>query len=200
MVRLFISINVPIEIKERLASFQRKLVDLVQGSFTPVENMHLTLKFLGDVDEERIEQIKDACSEAINTSCFTAEIKGTGAFPSENYIRVVWVGVGSGADLLANIKTQLDEKLTPLGFKDDFEFRPHVTLARVKKVLYADALKKLIENNRGTDFGKFRVAKVSLMKSEQRKDGSLCRRSKASASTSTTTRQMHTELDSFDLS
>lgn len=170
MVRLFVSINVPIEIKEKLASFQNKLVDLVIGNFVPLENLHISLKFLGEVKDEQVDRIKSLCDGAISHPKFMAEIKGVGAFPNAKFARVLWAGVTAGDRQLASIENALRNKLEPLGFKDEREFHAHATLARVKKIRNRDALTTLFRNNKATIFGAFRVENVSLMKSELRRD------------------------------
>ena len=181
MVRLFISINVPIEIKEKLKLFQNKLKDLMEGTLTPIDNLHITIKYLGEVKD--VEQIKSICIEAIPLPKFTAEIKGISVFPSTDRIRIIWAGIGAGTEALASIRKGLDERLDKLGFGDDKDFRAHITLARVKKVLHKGALKSLIKNNHDNLFGKFRVERVSLMESLLGKTGAA-----------------HSEIASFTLS
>jgi len=181
MVRLFISINVPIAIKEELVKFQNKLSSLIEGTLTPIDNLHITIKFLGEVKD--LEQIKSICVEAIPLPKFTAEIKGTSVFPSTDRIRLVWAGIGAGTEALASIRKGLDERLDKLGFGDDKDFRAHITLARVKKVLHKPALKALLNNNHDNMFGKFRADKVSLMESLLEKTGAV-----------------HSEIASFTLS
>lgn len=171
MPRLFLSVNLPADVRKELARFQRKLVDLIKGNLVPEEQMHITMKFLGNVTDEQVEQLKTICADAISAPSFTAEVKGIGVFPSDDYIRVLWVGVGAGASSLASIRAALDARLDPLGFGDDKDFHAHITLARVKKVIHRDALRQLIKNNKETDFGKFRVEKVNLMQSELSREG-----------------------------
>ena len=171
MPRLFLSVNLPHDIQRELARFQRKMVDLFKGNLVPEADLHITLKFLGEVKPEQIEQIKSICLTAIPTPSFTVELKGISVFPSVDRIRVVWTGIGVGREALASIRAALDERLDVLGFGDDKPFSAHVTLARVKKVIHRDALRQLIKNNHDTWFGKFRVEHVDLMQSELSKTG-----------------------------
>jgi len=173
MVRLFISINVPIEIKKDLASFQRKLIDLVDGNFVSRENMHITMKFLGDVKDEQVAQIKTLCADAVFGHKFLAEVKGAGAFPAPNFARIIWAGVGAGSVMLSQIRDALDSKLDHLGFKEDRDFHAHITLVRVKRIKNKQALVQLIKNNKETMFGKFGVEAVNLMKSELGRAGAV---------------------------
>lgn len=169
MVRLFIGVKLPNGICEKLASFQTKLTSVVEGSFVPKENMHITLRFLGDVKKALLEQIKTTCASAIKSYKFSCEVKGAGVFPSAGSARVVWAGVGSGTESLAGIWKALDEKLSKYDFEGETDFHPHVTLVRVKKVLNKEVLRRVL---RGASlFGAFRIEEVCLMKSELTKSG-----------------------------
>lgn len=171
MVRLFLSVKLPNEICEKLSQFQKKLASVVEGTFVPLDNTHITLKFLGDVKEHQVEQIKSLCTSAITSYKFICEVKGAGAFPNPNYANVVWAGIGAGERSLIGIWNALDEKLSKLGFKDDKDFHPHITLVRVKRILNKDALILLLKNASETKFGQLRVEKISLMKSQLSKTG-----------------------------
>jgi RNA 2',3'-cyclic 3'-phosphodiesterase len=134
-MRLFIALELPQEIKAELAALQQALRQArAEVAWTKAENLHLTLKFLGEVPAERVEQIAQACRAAAQTCApLLLTTQGTGFFPDARRPRVVWAGLsGAVPDLLA-LQRQLAERLVPLGFpREDKPFRPHLTLGRCK--------------------------------------------------------------------
>jgi 2'-5' RNA ligase len=130
------------------------------------ENIHITLKFLGDTDEGIIDDIigiiQDCTTE---TEPFNLELKGTGAFPNLNYIKVLWIGLENYEPLVPLTK-KLNARLVELGFKADGRaFKPHVTLARVKTRKKKNRIKELLINNQSTSFGILPVTAIQLKKS-----------------------------------
>lgn len=130
------------------------------------ENIHITLKFLGNTDEELVEEIVEImreCSSGIKP--FKLKLKGAGVFPNLNYIKILWIGL-QNYETLEIIAKNLDAKLNRLGFKSESRaFRPHVTVGRVKSRKNKSALKDLILNNKDRDFGELNVNSVLLKKS-----------------------------------
>lgn len=169
--RAFISVDVEVEPKfeefwSRLkgSNAQLKLVDL--------ENIHLTLKFLGDTDEALTEGIVGAMTLSVEgVEPFTMELKGTGAFPNLNYMKVIWVGL-ENADALVTIAKKLDSELTKLGFKREKRgFRPHITLARVKGARNKKILAQILKENETESFGSQNVDCIRLKKSVLSREG-----------------------------
>jgi 2'-5' RNA ligase len=136
-----------------------KLVDMA--------NIHLTLKFLGNTRDEHVPRIREILAEcARNISPFEIELAGTGAFPSLNRIKVVWVGMRN-AEKLGQIASYLEDELSSLGYKrEKREFSPHVTIARVKDARNVDYLKRFLKENREEFFGKQKIDRIRLKKSE----------------------------------
>lgn len=130
------------------------------------ENLHLTLKFLGEVPDDSIDSIKKAMDDSFSHfDAFEASLEGTGAFPSENYMRVVWVGFEENRERFIEMQKVLDENLASLGFAPDKRFHPHLTLARVKSQKGKGKLKAFINKNKERSFGKLKVDSVELKKS-----------------------------------
>jgi len=131
-------------------------------------NLHLTLKFLGQVGEERIGPIVDALTRAVSsTKAFEARVQGLGAFPSLTRPRVVWAGVTEGADQMVDLAGRVDAALAALGFAPDARpFSPHVTLGRVRQPGRNPALADALQAAAGREFGRIRIAGASLMRSE----------------------------------
>jgi RNA 2',3'-cyclic 3'-phosphodiesterase len=131
-------------------------------------NLHLTVKFLGEVAEDRIEDIAGALIGAVlGVEAFDAQVEGLGAFPSAARPRVVWAGVTGGAGALSDVAGRIDEALDALGFaREARPFSPHVTLGRVRQPGRAPALTEALRGAAGRPFGRLRVARASLMRSE----------------------------------
>jgi len=130
--------------------------------------LHLTLKFLGSVPEERIDAVAGALREAsTDTSPFQARIRGLGAFPTARRPRVVWAGVTDGAPDMIELARRIDAALASLGFpRDERPFSPHVTLGRVREPGRNPALTEALGSAATREFGQMRVPSASLMRSE----------------------------------
>lgn len=165
MVRLFIAINLPEALREKLASVQREFPQANLKLVEP-ENLHLTLKFLGETPEGKIENIKEAISEVVRHSCsFELEVAGLGAFPDLRRIRVIWAGVCKGSQDVINLQRSIDRMLTQQGFQPERDFHPHVTLARVKPPTDTRLIMEFIRGAGSRMFGSFCVREVDLMQS-----------------------------------
>ncbi len=156
-MRLFIAIDVPPWIKRAVHGVQMNLPS--EGlALVNTENMHLTLKFLGEVNPKKIQQIDNAL-RSIRHKEFEAVVKGVGTFPNGNYVRVVWAGCKTRE--FAELAQKVNEALAP-----DFATEPftgHLTLARVKRKV---ELKAFLEKYREWRFGDFKPEKFYLMQSE----------------------------------
>jgi 2'-5' RNA ligase len=132
---------------------------------TPAE-LHITLKFLGDISEKIIPKIETAMMNAvIDTKKFYGKLHGMGAFPGMSRINVIWVGVND-ADALGRIATILDDSISALGVqRESRAFHPHITLARVKSPQNLEELIRIISKYKDRDFGDFLVEKIILKRS-----------------------------------
>ena len=131
------------------------------------ENVHITLKFLGDTEETLVDEIEKIMNNAVkDASTFNIQLKGAGVFPNQNYIKVVWVGIEHG-DPIATIAQEIDEKLSKFGFKkEERKFSPHLTIARVKTSRNKDKLLQIIEKYRDVEFTDMKVDSIKLKKSD----------------------------------
>jgi 2'-5' RNA ligase len=125
-MRTFIAIDFPEEIREKILKIQNLLPEF-KGKKTEFENLHLTLKFLGEVDEEKIKEIKEKLKK-INLKKFKAEINSIGVF-SEKFIRIIWLGIRNCEQL----QREIDEKLSGI-FEREKRFMGHLTIARIKSI------------------------------------------------------------------
>lgn len=129
--------------------------------------LHLTLKFLGEIPESRISTIKKEI-QTINIPPFEISLQEMGCFPNLNYIRVVWIGIKEGSNNLKQLAHMIEEKLNPIGFpKEKRGFSPHLTLARIKKLQTADKKKltTIIQESKEKSFGIQLIEELILKKS-----------------------------------
>ncbi len=176
MIRSFISIDIPDELKKEVKALQelfRKCGADVRWVRT--EAMHFTLKFLGDVEEKQIEQIKKILKDiALHTPLITIKLNGAGVFPNQKIPRVIWIGIKDEDGALDDLQKRIDAELSKLGFeKEERNFKPHLTLGRMRSQKGREALIKLIEEVKDKKLGAFTVADIKLMKSELRPEGSV---------------------------
>ncbi len=172
MVRLFISVSLPGELKERIAAFQQQLRRL-DGDirWARPETMHLTLKFLGDVESGRVSSLKQALEKAATEiSPFTVRLAGTGRFPMKGRPRVLWIGIDEGADELAGLARGIDDQLAALKFPgEEHPYSAHITLGRVRSERRIDTILAALEG--GFPGGEFIVDSIHLMKSDLLPEG-----------------------------
>lgn len=130
------------------------------------ENIHVTLKFLGDTDEDLVEDIHRHMADCVrDIEPFTLRLENMGAFPGMNYMRVVWVGM-EGAEPLVQMAKALNAALKPLGFRSDKKgFKPHLTIARVRSPRNKNDLQQAIEVHHENSFGEVQVDRIVLKKS-----------------------------------
>jgi 2'-5' RNA ligase len=179
-IRAFIAIELPSQIKATLSQFQDNLRTSKNASVKWVgpEGIHLTLKFLGNVDEAEIPALTKALSEAVRgVATFCLELGNPGAFPNPQAPRVVWVGVGGEIELLRALHNNIDLVLTPLGFPPEKRaFSPHLTLGRVREEASPGERRRLGENIASLKTEaklSFKVESLSLMRSKLTREGAL---------------------------
>ena len=162
-MRTFIAIDMPEEIQQYLKWTQKQLGN---AKLKLVKEFHLTLKFLGEVSEEKIEEIKLLLRE-IKFKPFKTRLTNIGVFPSENYIRVVWVGLEEKD--IKIIQEDIDETLQKI-FPKEKRFSAHVTLVRVK---FVDNKEKFVDNIKKIKIDKkeFEVKEFKLKKSTLTREG-----------------------------
>ena len=135
-IRCFIAIEIPETIQNRLVRIQGTLRAQIQkASWVKPGNIHLTLKFLGDVAPEDLESIGEAIEEvAIRHRRFSLRIGGLGAFPNFARPRVMWTGVKAGGERVSALAQDINVALSCCGFlRDTNKFNPHLTIARLKE-------------------------------------------------------------------
>lgn len=138
------------------------------------EQAHVTLKFLGDVDSERLDAVREALVAAVDdaaVSPFTVEFGGYGVFPSLDYISVVWLGVRTGGEELTQLHEAVETRTAALGFEpESHEFTPHVTLARMDDARSKEEVKSAV-TELDPDVGMLSVEAIRLTESTLTADG-----------------------------
>ena len=131
------------------------------------ENVHITLKFLGETDEALVDKILDIMKSAVEVmKPFDIKFIGSGVFPNQNYIKVMWIGI-ENIEQISKIAKKIDEQTSKLGFeKEKRDFSAHLTIARIKSARNKDKLLQIIEKYKDVEFGVFNVNQITLKKSE----------------------------------
>lgn len=180
MIRSFIAIELPKEVKKELAQLSNELGKARYSSIRWVdsENIHLTLKFLGNVRVNQVPQITEAMKEGVySIPPFYLEISGVGAFPNTKQPRVIWVGISGEIDKLSQLQRSINSMLTPLGFVEEKRpFAPHLTIARVKdnaSSVDRKALGQLLMSTKFESKWHIAVNSIHLMKSQLTPDGAI---------------------------
>jgi len=136
-IRAFIAIELPREIRDQLYEIQtkiRKTLSSSRISWVKSDNIHLTLKFLGDITQDQVSLIDESCDFIRRAPVFDIRLSQFGFFPNAGKPRVIWCGYDADRRL-SEIQKQLDEKLSSIGFSsEEKQFTPHLTLARVKEI------------------------------------------------------------------
>lgn len=166
-VRCFVAVDVD---EPDLAGALGRVQAVLEGTGADMkcvetENIHLTMRFLGDVREERLGELVSLV-EGLSFEPFRMELRGVGVFPNLRRPRVIWAGVTRGADVLAGIFERLESGVVGMGFKPDRRgFSPHITLARVRSGRNRERLVNEILGHADDEFGGMEVRHVRLKKS-----------------------------------
>ena len=173
-MRLFVSVDLPETLAAAVADVQDEFSDASGLDFVDPAQAHVTLKFLGDVPEQRLEQVETTLEEAVSEAevdPFEVEFSGVGAFPNADYINVIWLGVADGATELSALHESIEESFVETGFDPEtHEFTSHVTLARMKHAGGKEHVQELLETYDPSP-GSMTVDEVRLTKSELSRDG-----------------------------
>lgn len=173
VIRAFIAINISPEIAQKLSVISEELQASLRGvpvRWVPVENIHLTLKFLGDVSESNLDLLKEMIeSETARHAPFDISAGELGAFPSIRRPRVLWVNVQAPAELVA-LQRAIDNETARLGYdRENRPFSPHLTLGRVSRNANssdAHRISEVLEGYKLSYIGAARIREVVLYRSD----------------------------------
>jgi 2'-5' RNA ligase len=173
-IRCFVAIEIPEEVRKAVAQLpQHFRHDARNLRWTRPENIHLTLKFLGDIPEKQLAQVKDSLPEAVSqVRMFSFRVAGLGAFPNLRRARILWAGVHNKDGQLVGLAQRVDDALQAVGIAPEKRhYQPHLTVARVKSSLnggFAEAFSKY-----EFEAGLVDVRQLVLMRSELRPSGAV---------------------------
>lgn len=176
-MRLFVAVEVCPEVRKKLLEiqeeFQRTSLFLNKAKWVKPENLHLTLKFLGEVSQENLNTLRSALIKSIQgVKSFEIEIQGLGCFPQVKSVRLLWAGVSQGAGQLKKLAEEVEKNTASAGFApSDKTFSPHLTLARFpsysekRMSQHLSNFSKKISSYNSLSFGKTTVSKIDLIES-----------------------------------
>jgi len=173
-MRCFISVELPEEIKQKMQAVVNKLKAAeAEVKWVEAQNVHLTLKFLGWVEEKDLENLVSITEGVVKGfKGFQVRFEGLGTFPEGRSPRVVWVGAVSGQEEMKKIAGSLEKELAQAGFRsEEREFKSHATLGRVKGKQNMDKLKEKIAEFKDKVFGECFIDSVHIMKSTLTRKG-----------------------------
>lgn len=171
-MRLFIGIELDDRLRtaavEIAESLKRALGRGVDARWIGSENLHITLCFLGEVEESRVESLIRVLDTPFGEAAFDLEINGAGVFPPTGAPRIVWLGVTSGGEALRRVHAELTERLSPLGFEPERRpYSAHLTIARIKEVRRRGSYREIRDavRNQPAQAARCRIESVTLFRS-----------------------------------
>ena len=166
-MRAFISIELPKEVRDELWELQKGFKNLAKVKWVAKKNYHVCLKFLGDIDDSKVKEVKGALKK-VKFTPFEVNLGEIGVFPNESHINVIWVGLEPSSKII-NLQSDIEDSLYGL-FARAKKFAVHVTVGRVKGV---KDKKKFIEKLKSLQVRKlkFKIENFYLVKSELTKEG-----------------------------
>jgi 2'-5' RNA ligase len=173
-MRIFIAIEIPQVIRTAIAELINSLKPAANNvRWSRPEGLHITLKFLGEVEPSRIDEVTHALSAVHSTPPFSVAIQSAGYFPNERSPRVVWLGIQAGAEL-PQLACSVEAALIPLGFENKQRaFSPHLTLGRVKPPGKITAVQESLQRREPLLFGSFMATEFFLYESKPSRTGSV---------------------------
>lgn len=168
VVRCFISIELDEYIKRKIS----ELIDFLRKyeadiKWVEPENLHLTLKFLGNTQLEKIQIIKEVLTNISKKIFpFYIKIQGIGFFPNKKYPRVLWVGL-ENKEKIIDIQKKIEADMSKIGYKkEEREFDPHITIGRTRSFTKISNLLECLDDYKKYDFGTLFVDRINIMKSD----------------------------------
>ena len=167
-MRTFIAIELPPEIHSALAELQNELMgSRADVKWVKPENIHLTLKFLGEIDERQLTAVIRILEETAQSQpAFSVSLSSLGAFPKLEHPRVIWVGINRASEKIRKIAEMLEEKISLIGLtREERPFASHVTIGRVRSALHRGELVNQLKTARLKEGQEFLVTKLTLFQS-----------------------------------
>jgi len=176
LLRAFIAISLPPQVRELSVRVRDRFRECdAMISWVQPENVHLTIKFLGNISEEKITPVVKGIRKALGRARpFTMEINEVGVFPNLKYPRIIWMGIENPVHTLIDLENRISEGMEALGFpREEKKFTPHITLGRVRSLKGKNRLIEIIQSQRMLYCEAVDVRSVQLYKSELSRTGAL---------------------------
>jgi 2'-5' RNA ligase len=174
-IRSFLAFELPVEIREQIRVISKELKKTaLPVRWVKVDNIHLTILFLGSVDEDTIGDIEEKVNVVVKGfSAFKTKLNAVGAFPHWKRPRVIWIGLNGDIGRLSNLRNELQEELKVLGFMPEKRpFRPHLTLGRFKGPIdRGEDMKWILDRHRDINSDLYQLNELILYKSDLKPDG-----------------------------
>jgi 2'-5' RNA ligase len=175
-MRLFTAIDPSADMLLRLERLMSALRPEALIKWSPLDNLHITIKFIGQWPESHVHELDDALRSLLPREPFEAEVKELGWFPNERSPRILWAGI-RGGDPLLKLARETDECLAGLGIpKEDRSFAPHLTLARIRNPVPLERLRQRVQELKPASLGNFPVAQFALFRSDPGSNSSIYRK------------------------
>jgi 2'-5' RNA ligase len=176
-MRLFVALEIPAAVRDNLAAQVKELRDLSaqladkRPRWLRPENLHVTLKFIGEVSPAKLESIRDALAAIHSDAPVHLQFRGLGFFPNEQYPRILWAGIEASANL-PPLAANIDSALETQGVaREKRAFTPHLTLARFEPPGMHEKLRAMIRRNSGREFGSLQAREFHLIESKLKPAG-----------------------------
>ncbi|WP_462315185.1 RNA 2',3'-cyclic phosphodiesterase [Methanobrevibacter sp.] len=165
-IRAFLAIDLDDDLKPKINRIIKEFKKTdARIKYVELTNLHLTLKFFGDIDTDGLDLLEEAISNVVSQfDSFKIKIKGCGAFPNTNLIKVIWVGIDDDA-IIKDLHDSLDKEFVRLGFDKDRKFSTHLTIGRMKSAKSKNKVKSTIEEFGDVEVGEMEVTHITLKKS-----------------------------------
>ncbi|MCS7151875.1 MAG: RNA 2',3'-cyclic phosphodiesterase [Endomicrobia bacterium] len=175
-MRTFIAVELEKNILDTIGDFIFKTyreIDSNKISWVKKENLHITLKFLGEINEKQVEVVKSVLDSVVkNIKEFKIIIEGIGVFPKIDFPRVLWLGIKDGAQKISELANFIDNELSNKGFaKEQKEFVAHLTIARIKQVRRLSEIVNYVEKYKNQHFGSSKVNSITFFQSILKPEG-----------------------------
>ena len=171
-MRLFVALEIPSTVRENLAALLKSLRAISpQTRWVRPENLHVTLKFIGEVPDTKLAAIRSALAGARSGQPVTLDFRGLGFFPNEKHPRVFWAGIEASPNL-KGLAADIDRATEKLGIpREQRPFSPHLTLARFEPPGLPEKLRSAIQEDAAREFGSFRTNQYHLIESKLKPTG-----------------------------
>lgn len=173
-MRAFLAIEIEPYIKNKIEESQEIIRESESSKIKYVEreNIHLTLKFFGEIDDDKLEEITDIINKSIkNYEAYTIKVVNIGAFPNIYNPRVIWTGIKDKNKTTIKLIEELDKKFSKIGFKKEKSYVPHITIGRVKNISDKEKLSQTLKGINRKYHGKMEVKKIIIKSSTLTPDG-----------------------------